>query len=607
MITDDTVERVRESADIVQIIGEHVNLKRAGADFRGPCPFHQGTHRNFSVSARKGMYYCFVCHESGDVFTFLQKRLGLDWPSAVRYVAAKAGVEVREVETRRDAPDAREPLWEINAAAAEFFHEQLWENEVGGQQAREYLTLRHITRDEADRFGTGFAPRDPQSMRGHLNALGFKDALILEAGVLYVREDTEELRPRFRNRLMFPIQDAVGRHVGFGGRLLGPGEPKYLNSAESSVFSKARLLYGMHLAKHSIRRDDHVIVVEGYLDVMRLVSLGIEPVVAPLGTSLTEAQASLLKRYSHNASLLYDSDRAGLKATFRAGDELLRHGFSVQVVTLPEGEDPDTFGDRFGTEGVREIMGAAMDVFERKIQELERAGYFADLRKKRQAIDRLLPTIRAASDSITRDMYLGRASEVTGISRDVLEREARAIGPESIPDPPAAPRREIRAPDAGGPRPVQPRRKAVSGEAAERELIRVMLHSRMEIDGVAERIGADDFRDPRYREIYEALVASGGERAIEEVASGLSADTSHVLQGLLAEPDAIVDARRTIEGSISALRVRELSEGMKDIDRTLPLAVGADKDELIGDKVRLLKQVQELGAVGFRHFGKSRA
>src|SRR5688500_18490489 len=363
MISDETIERVREAADIVQIIGEHVTLKRTGTDFRGPCPFHQGTHRNFSVSPRKKIYYCFVCHEGGDVFSFLQKRLGLDWPSAVRLVAEKSGIEVREVETKREGPDPREPIWELNAAAAEYFARMLWEDEQGAP-AREYLESRNVGRDLAKRFGLGYAPREIGLMRSHLATLGYDDARQLEAGLLVRPEEASEPRPRFRGRLIFPILDPLGRHVGFGGRVIGQGEPKYLNSPESPVFSKGKTLYGLNWARNAIRREDRALVVEGYFDVVRLVAAGLESVVAPLGTALTADQEALLARYTKNIFLLYDSDKAGQRATFKAGDQLLQQRVSVQVVTLPAGEDPDTLVDRHGLKALETQLAQAIDVFE---------------------------------------------------------------------------------------------------------------------------------------------------------------------------------------------------------------------------------------------------
>ena len=614
MISDETIERVREAADIVQIIGEHVNLKRTGADFRGPCPFHQGTHRNFSVSPRKGIYYCFVCHEGGDVFTFLQKRLGMEWPAAVRHVADRVGIEVRETETRPQEKDAREPFWEINAAAAAYFRDMLWHEETG-KPARDYLALRRVSREIADRFGLGFAPRDLDAMREHLNALGYDDAKLAEAGLLVTREETNELRPRFRNRLIFPIHDAPGHHVGFGGRLIGPGEPKYLNSADSPIFSKSRLLYGLNWAKHAIRREDRVIIVEGYFDAVRLLSAGLDPVVAPLGTALTEQQATILARYTRTAFLLYDSDRPGLKATFRAGDELLRHGFSVQVVTLPEGEDPDSFVDGHGPEALREQLERSVDVFERKVQLLERAGWFADLRRKRRALDRLLPTIRATADALTRDLYLTRMSEASGVAKDLLAREAdetagraRYAGPPartSDREPPPSVEQPVRA--RGRERRVRDRRAAGRGESAERELVRVMVHERGEVDALAERVDPADFQNPLLREIFQTLVKLGDEASIEDLSSALTPDAVEEMQALLEEPDALVDVRRTIDDSLAALRVREIKTRMKEIQRLMTLADGETKDVLNDEKVKLQRDVLALGGKGGWQFGKSRS
>ena len=330
MIPDEVVEQVTQAADIVAIIGEHVRLKKSGSVYRGPCPFHQGTNNNFSV-VPKGGYHCFVCHEKGSVFTFVQKRLGLSFPEAVKYVGEKSGIEVREVQREREGPDPREPLWELNATASAWFSEMLWQS-VAGQPAREYLERRGLPIETAKRFGLGFAPREIGLMRAYLNGLGFADERLLSLGLLVKRDEQEEPRPRFRDRLIFPILDASSRTVGFGGRLLGPGEPKYLNSAESELFSKGRLLYNLSNARHAIRRDERVILVEGYFDVVRLVEAGLESVVAPMGTALTDAQADLLAKSSKTAFLLYDSDAPGQKASFRAGDALLAADCRRQII-----------------------------------------------------------------------------------------------------------------------------------------------------------------------------------------------------------------------------------------------------------------------------------
>ena len=543
MITDETVDRVREAADIAQIIGEQVKLKRRGKGWRGPCPFHQGTHENFAVDPAKGLYHCFVCGESGDVFTFVQKHLGLDFPAAVKYVGDRSGVVVQEVARQREGPDPRQPLWDINATAADYFRSLLWDDREGAE-ARNYLSLRRVSREVADRFGLGYSPRDPEAMRTYFNALGTPDELLREAGLLVAREDGGELRARFRHRLIFPIQDATGNHVGFGGRLLGPGEPKYLNSAESRVFSKARLLYGLHMAKHAIRRDGRALVVEGYFDVVRLVSAGFDWVVAPLGTALTDDQAALLRRYASRVFLLYDSDRAGLRATFRAGDQLLRLRAAVQVVTLPEGEDPDSFVDKFGGERLTAQLADAVDIFERKMQTLQRSGYLADLSHKRRALDKLLPTLRAASDPLTRDLYITRTSEMLGVGKSVLEREVAA---EAQRADTRADARASRAPESsdaarsaspGVARPASGRRSdepslADAPPTASRALLHLLVQVPDKSVEAAEQLAPDELRGARVRELYRALLAAGATPDVDRLAAALSPEAAALYRALL--------------------------------------------------------------------------
>ena len=591
MIPDDTVERVRDHADIVAVIGEHVKLKRVGNSYRGPCPFHQGKDPNFAVSPRGG-YVCFVCHEKGDVFSFVQKRLGLNFVEAVKYVGEKSGVEVNEVSRERDAgPDPREKFWEINAAAADFFSRTLWEHDAGGP-ARDYLAHRMVTREVADRFALGFAPRDATSSRAHLATLGFQDDRQIEAGLLVVREEGSEPRPRFRNRLMFPIYDSQNRVIAFGGRVIGEGEPKYLNSAESPVFVKGGTLYGLNWAKNALRRDDRALLVEGYFDCIRLVASGVESTIAPLGTALTEPQAELIRKYTKTVFLLYDSDMAGLKATFRAGDVLLRHGMKVHVVTLPDGEDPDTFVQKHGRERLEAQLTQAIDVFERKIQILQRGGWFGDLRRKRVALDRLFPTIRAAADPITRELYVARAAEAVGVREDVLLRELR----EGRGKPGRADAREgERAPPETRVRQQERRRTFGSaGAVAERELVRLSLHRRQFVEAVAERVGPDSFRDPRLSQIFSRLVEAP-EDSIENLVMPLDDDAVGLINELSENVGGLDVPARIIEDCVSVLRQRELGEEIDEIDREIPLADDAGKMTLVLRKQQLSKEINALG------------
>ena len=606
MSSDPIVERVREAADIVQIIGEHVKLKRAGADFRGPCPFHGGKNPNFSVSPRRGQYHCFKCGESGDVFSFLQKQLGMSFPDSLRAVAATVGIEVPQQRIERPGPDPRDPFWEMNAAAAEYFQRELWESERGAV-ARTYLEHRAIARADADRFELGFAPDDIGTFRSHMGTLGFDVERLVEGGLLVLRDENSEPRPRFRNRVMFPILDASGRHVAFGGRALGDAEPKYLNSPETPVFSKSRTLYALGWCKNDIRKADRVFVVEGYVDAIRLMMADVNTVVAPLGTALTEAQAAMLVRYTHNVYLLYDSDQAGLKATFRAGDELLRHGCAVRVITLPNGDDPDTFVRSNGAAALEQHVSQSVDVFERKIQLLERGGWFAELQKKRRALDRLLPTIRATSDPLLRELYIGRAAEKTGIAKDALIRESKMTprgepGPVSQGGEPPEPHQE-QAPHPVAVRRGDRRRDHDAGaHAAERELVRAMLGDANRTVRIAEKIGPDRFTDEHYRAIFHAMLDLGDEFTIERLAERLEEDDMSILNGLLEEGDAQNDPDKTIAASIAVIAMRDIDAELAEIDRMMSLATIPEQNELMMKKQRLQKEIEQLGQPAAKSF-----
>lgn len=496
MIPDDTIEQVRDSTDLVTLIGESVSLKRTGADYRGPCPFHGGTNRNFTVIPKKGRYYCFVCHESGDVFSWFMKRMGLGYPDAVREAAKRVGVNIPD-RPDRAGPDPNEALYTAVAAAHDWFTRQLLEL-PDARIAREYLERRDVPLDTAALLGLGFAPQG-KAFLDAMQKLGIEHSVLLEAGLAAQRDDGQ-VSARFRGRLLFPIHDLRGRVVGFGGRLLTEGEPKYLNSPETPIFHKGKQLYNLHQAKGPIRKEESVILVEGYFDVLRLMLAGVEHVVAPLGTALTADQAALLKRYASSATLLYDSDQAGLKATFRAGDELLRHQVRVRVATLPPGEDPDTLVKSGGVGALDQVLRDAVDVFERKIQIMERKGYFDGFEHLRDAVDRLLPTIRAAADPITRELYLSLASERTRISKEVLERElveARS-GYQPVGGAPARGTREAAA--------AAPPARTRTGP--ETQLLKAMFASPEWIERARAELSPTLFRSPRLREVFEALLRS---------------------------------------------------------------------------------------------------
>ncbi len=572
MIPDEIIEQVRDSADLVGVIGESVDLRRTGADYRGPCPFHGGTHRNFAVIPRKGLFYCYVCHAAGDIFSYFMKRFGMDYPSAVREVARRSGIVIPE-QTSRAGPDPREPLFSAVSVAQEWYALQLRESREA-EPARRYLAGRGFSPEAAQPLGLGYAPPGPAFL-AEMGKHEIPEAILLEAGLVFRRDDGS-LVPRFRGRLLIPIHDLRGRVVGFGGRILGPGEPKYLNSPETPIFHKGSLLYNLHQARHPVRKAELAIVVEGYFDVLALVQAGIENVVAPLGTALTGDQAALLRRFAPAAALMFDSDSAGQRATFRTADELLRHEVRVRVATLPPGQDPDTVVREAGAAAIEKLVEDAVDVLERKIQLLERKGWFSGMEHRRDALDRLLPTVRAAHDSITRELYLGLIAERTGVSRRVLEEELARNTRNAPPAAEAAApeRRERAAP------PARPR----AGAHAEREVLRVVMH----YDGWLERarndIPPEWIEGPAAREVYTALLDAGPDLAAERLES--LSEPARALWEALTVPSGLEErqAGDSYEAARQMLEARPHFRQYYRLSRQLRIAAGEEKDALFVQK-----------------------
>ena len=580
MIAPELIEQIRDAADIVAVIGESVELKRTGSDWRGPCPFHGGTHRNFSVVPRKQMYHCFVCHESGDVFTYLMKRFGLDYPTAVREIAAKVGIAVPDV--RAAGPDPNEPLYSALSTAADWYQKRLREGD-DAKGARDYLDRRELGEEVRDQYQLGFAPPRGEELLEALKGLGVEDDAVKQAGLVTERDD-KSVVPRFRGRLIFPIWDVRGRVVGFGGRILGEGEPKYLNSPETPVFHKGTLLYALDRARTAIRTEQLAVLVEGYVDAIRLQTAGIANAVAPLGTSLTPEQARLLRRYAKQVALAYDADAPGQKSSFRNADELLRQGASVSVVTLPPGEDPDTLVRKGGAEAFKTLLDAAVDVFERKIQLLDRKGLAGTLEGRRDALDRLLPTIRAAQDPITRELYVARAADWSGVAKDVLEQEVgrlEARGPGSGVRGPGTAASASRTPDPGI-------RAPVTEIPTERTLIHLMLSAPENVARVKAELPATEFRHPVYRRLAELLYAGAGPPA-----EGAERDAWEALASTpYGRPEPEVDLVQAIAWVLD----RPKRERLEEIDRLIGLAGPADKEKLLNEKRALVAG----GAMRFR-------
>ena len=422
------IDDLKAQADIVQVIQEVVPLKQAGATFKGLCPFHQEKTPSFNVNRDKGFFHCFGCSAGGDVLKFVELHEKLSFPEAVQSLAQRFGLQVPESddpERDREAVVEREALLKVHELADTYFRDQL--QAAGGAAARRYLEERDIRPDTTDRLGLGYAPPRRDGLTRHLQEMGQPIELLLRSGLVIQRDDG---RPydRFRNRLVIPIARETGSVIAFGGRALAPDQqPKYLNSPETPLYAKSRTLYGLHLTRQAVREVGYAVLVEGYFDFAQAVQAGVKPVVATCGTALTDRHVRLLRRFCSRTLLSFDPDSAGEGAAARSGELLLAHGFQVNVVQLPAGEDPDGYIRQHGrnayVERLRTSRPYLEDVLDRAVsgRDLSRA------QEKRALLDRLKPVAQAIQDRVVKDDFVDRIEHLAqvpeGMFRDELRQE----------------------------------------------------------------------------------------------------------------------------------------------------------------------------------------
>ena len=419
------IDDLKAQADIVQVVQDYVPLKKAGNSYKGLCPFHSEKTPSFHVHRDKGFFHCFGCGAGGDVLKFLELQEKLGFQDAVRQLAQRFGVEVPEPNTERDAAaeTEREAMLGAHEAATEFFRSRL--ADAVGRPAREHLDARDVTHETTELLGLGFAPPTRDSLITHLRARGYSDELLLRSGLATAR-DGQPLIDRFRNRLVVPIARDTGSVIAFGARALQPDQqPKYLNSRETSIYSKARTLYGLHLARSAIRKAGYAGLVEGYFDLAQAVQAGVTPVVAACGTAVSEQQVKLLKRFTSKVIVSFDPDPAGDGAAARSGELLLALGLQVNVAVLEEGEDPDTCIRRHGAAGYVEKLRTSRPYLEYL---LDREAAQRDLTRgdyQREFLTRMLHVAAKIPDAATRDLFADRLAHKARILEDVVRMEIR--------------------------------------------------------------------------------------------------------------------------------------------------------------------------------------
>ncbi|SFL66640.1 DNA primase [Salibacterium qingdaonense] len=430
LIPEETITEVQQSLDIVDVVSEHLQLKKQGKHYIGLCPFHGEKTPSFSVSPDKQLYHCFGCGAGGNAITFVMEMEGLSFAETVKTLADKNGIAVPDAAYASSGPgETGESISrsEGHELAARFYHHVLMNTEQG-KQAYDYLEARGITAELMERFQLGFSPDQPEVLKGLLDKRGFDLEQMEEQGLLYRQESSGELRDRFRNRIMFPIRDLRGRTVGFGGRTLGGAEPKYLNSPDSALFHKNELLYGFDVARKAVRRENTAVLFEGYSDVIAANKAGVDNGLASLGTSLTDRQAQIIRRNTERIIICYDGDNAGQEAAWRAGEVLEKQGLNVEAAMLPAQTDPDDYIQMHGMDRFqKEIIETALPFMSFKIQALKKDKNLQDEGDKLRYIEEVLKEMTALSRAVERDFYLRQLADEFSLSLDALKQEQYRI------------------------------------------------------------------------------------------------------------------------------------------------------------------------------------
>ncbi len=567
----DVKERVRQSTDIVDLLGSYMQLRRQGSIFVAQCPWHDDRRPSLQINPARQSWVCWVCNLRGDIFDFVMRREGVEFYDALRMLADRLGIEVKPSGPApvKGSPDDKQTLFRAMSWAAELFQTALAEHSTA-ELAREYLAGRQLSAETIDRFRLGFSPLDRDWLAHRARNSEFSPQVLEACGLLVRRENTSNYLDRFRGRLMFPIQDTLGRVIAFGGRLV-PGlyaegeEPpgKYINSPETRLFSKSDNLYALNLAAESVSRSRHLIVMEGYTDVIAAYQAGMRGVVAALGTAVNQRHIKLMKRYADRITLVLDGDAAGQRRTNEILDLFVAESVDLRILTLAEGLDPFDFIQNRGPEALQKLIENAPDAMEHRIR-VETAGVdlLNDTHRTTQALDRILQTIAQIPQSLTAtvaatrlraDQLLTRLSRTFRMDKETLQARLRDLQGQvtrTNDQPVASQEVDWRLQDF---------------EPAEVELIRLLLLDHSLLDLAVEGVSPDDFKEGPLREIY-LRICDGFHEALDVSFEGLMVHFEDPrIRGLLIllneeavtrHEEAVDDCRSRLDAVLGVFRRR---------------------------------------------------
>lgn len=558
-IPEETIERVKQENDIVDVISETVRLKRTGRSYVGLCPFHNDKSPSFSVSQDKQIYKCFSCGEAGNVITFVMKQKNLTFIEAVKVLAEKANIPINlgngepsKISKKKDL------LYKVNVEAGRYFFGNL----MADKKAKEYFINRGIQESTIRKFGLGYAKDGWNNIIYHLKRKGINESVMLEAGLVSKNEQRGTVYDRFRNRVMFPVFDIKGRVIGFGGRVLDDSKPKYLNSPETLVFEKGTNLYGLNLAIKSDMKERYFIIVEGYMDCISLHQYGITNAVASLGTALTVNQARLLKRYADKVIISYDADVAGQTATLR-GLEILRNaGFDVRVLLIPKGKDPDEFIRANGKEAFLKLIETAMPLINYRLKRAEEGINFKD-EQSVITYGKRVTGILAELDPVEKDVYIKYVSENTGLKEQSLYdllKEAKHKKEDSSMN-----NKEV----IGTKLYVEP-----AYIKAEKTLLKMMIEDNEYFDTIINKINSDDFNLDANKKIFNFIV-KGRQENVENLLSYIESGCDDIesskefvkISEYNTEINETTDVDKLINDSIYSIKSFKIQEKIKELTK----------------------------------------
>lgn len=498
--SDDIIEEVRQKNDIVDVVSQYVKLTRKGSSYFGLCPFHNEKTPSFSVTPGKQMYYCFGCGAGGNVFNFIMEYENYTFGEALKHLADRAGVELPQIEYSkevREKAQERAELLEINKQAAQYFYYQLRTEKSA--QGYQYLTGRGLSEETMRKFGLGYSDKFGGGLYQFLKSKGYGDDRLRESGLFNV-DERHGMYDKFWNRVIFPIMDVNNRVIGFGGRVMGDGKPKYLNSPETKIFDKSRNLYGLNVARTTRRK--YLILCEGYMDVISMHQAGFTNAVASLGTALTSGHASLLKRYTQEVLLLYDSDEAGVRAALRAIPILREAGVNSRVVNLRPYKDPDEFIKNLGAEAFEERLEQASDSFMFRVSIAESEFPMEEPQGQNRFFERCAEMLLELKDELERNLYIEAIVKKYrgqyGISVEDLRKRVNTL---ALKGTPAERRIQPKKSQEGAPK---KKKDSASDQAQKLMLTWIVTYPKI-FDKVAQYLTPEDFVVPLYREVARML------------------------------------------------------------------------------------------------------